>query len=639
MKSPLLDRRGFLIGLVHLATIALSLVLAYYLRFDFWVPPTQIQPLCQALAIALPVKMLVFSVTQLHRRWWWRFVDMVDLLQLLVANALASLGFTAVGLLLIGRELPWSVYCIDFLVCCLLTGGTRFSVRLYKEAVANGQPKEGGKGILIYGAGDAGTMLVREVRANPRLRYTVIGLLDDDIRKQGASLMGVPVLGTGADAARVVKQHKHSGPRIEEIIIAIPSATGRQMRKILADSRAAGITCRTMPGLGELLEEKILIPQIRNVSVNDLLGREPIQLNEDSIRSEILGRSVLVTGAAGSIGSELCRQIAGFEPRKLIALDQAESELFKIDLELRGKFPSLDLVTEIGDIRDACRVDDVVRQHAVDSIFHAAAYKHVPMMEAHVHEAVKNNILGTWNVVQAASQNRVSSFLLISTDKAVSPISIMGVTKRVAELITSGMTGNGTGTGTKFVSVRFGNVLGSNGSVVPIFQAQIAAGGPVTVTHPRARRYFMTVQEAVQLVLQAYTMGKGSEVFVLDMGEPICIADLARNMILLSGLIPDEDIEIRYVGLRPGEKIHEELTVTGENILPTYHDKIKIFQGSTVSPELMEAWIAKLRVLLEQRDEPALVAHLKQLIPEYGPAPMWDSVERRKWALVAKGGV
>ena len=636
MKSATFDPRRLAIGLLHLIMIALSLETAFLLRFDFSIPKTVTSLLYPGLAIALAVKMTVFQLTRHHRRWWWRFVDMVDLYRLFKANALASLAFTAVTAILIGPRFPRSIYCLDFLICFLLTAAVRFSVRLYTEGVVKGQSKNGGKGVLIYGAGEAGAMLLREIRSNPRLRYKVIGFLDDDPHKQGTSIMGVPVLGKGSDTVPIVERHKAMQARIEEIIIATPSATGRQMRQVLGNCRAAGVPCRTMPNLGELLEEKVLVPQIRNVSVHDLLGREPIQLNEDRIRADIRGRVVLVTGAGGSIGSELCRQVASFEPRKMIALDQAESELFKIGLELRGKFPLLDSVPEIADIRDALRIEKVIRGHAVECVFHAAAYKHVPVMESHVREAAKNNVLGTWNVAQAAYRNGVSSFLMISSDKAVNPTSVMGVTKRVAELIVSGMPSNGTGQGTKFVSVRFGNVLGSNGSVVPIFQAQIAAGGPLTVTHKEARRYFMTVREAVQLVLQASTMGKGSEIFVLDMGEAIRIADLARNMISLSGLIPDEDIAIEYIGLRPGEKIYEELTTKGENILPTYHDKIKIFEGPRVSSGSIEAWISALQALLGREDEAGLIAHFKQLVPEYQPNGMWGA--QNDCTMAAKGG-
>jgi FlaA1/EpsC-like NDP-sugar epimerase len=329
-----------------------------------------------------------------------------------------------------------------------------------------------------------------------------------------------------------------------------------------------------------------------------------------------------VTGSAGSIGSELCRQIAEFKPLRLIALDQAESDLFKIEHELRSKFPSLSLISEIADIRDPQRMDDIMQAHGVDSVFHAAAYKHVPMMEIQPLEAVKNNVVGTWNVAQAAWRNGVSEFLLISSDKAVNPTNVMGATKRVAELLISSMCTNG-GRGTQFVSVRFGNVLGSNGSVVPLFRQQIAAGGPITVTHPEVRRYFMTIREAVQLVLQASTMGRGNETFVLDMGQPVRILDLAKNMIRLAGLLPERDIEIRFVGLRPGEKLYEELISEGEDILPTHHEKIRILQGLTCDAARIETWLQELQTILHKRDETAVVTHLKQLVPEYQPASFW----------------
>jgi FlaA1/EpsC-like NDP-sugar epimerase len=480
----------------------------------------------------------------------------------------------------------------------------------------------------MYGAGVAGTMLVREIRSNPRLNYKVMGFLDDDPNMRNAVLLGVPVLGTGRDAARIVDRYKKRDPRVEEIVIAMPSVAGRQgwIQEVLAHCRAAGVPCKTVPSHEEILSGKVRIGEIRDLSVTDLLGRELIQLDEARLRSGIAGRTVLVTGAAGSIGSELVLQVSRLGPGKLVAFDQAESGLFTIEHELRKKFPSLDLFAEIGDIRDGRRIDDVIRRHSVDMVFHAAAYKHVPMMESNLLEAVKTNILGTWNVVQAALRHRVADFLMISTDKAVNPTSVMGATKRVAELIVSGMPGPEAGGRTKFVSVRFGNVLGSSGSVVPIFRAQIAGGGPVTVTHPEARRYFMTVGEAVQLVLEASMMGKGSEIFVLDMGEPIRIMDLARNIIRLSGLVPDEDIEIRVVGLRPGEKVYEELITDGENILPTYHDKIKIFQGPRMNSELIDAWVAELKALAAEGDELAVVAHLKRLVPEYQPAEAWSGV-------------
>ena len=358
--------------------------------------------------------------------------------------------------------------------------------------------------------------------------------------------------------------------------------------------------------------------QVRNLSVQDLLGRQPVRLDEAHVQASIAGRSVLVTGAAGSIGSELCRQVARFEPACLVAFDQAESDLFRIENELREKYPELELVTALGDIRDTDRLSEVLQRHGVESIFHAAAYKHVPMMESHVLEAVRNNILGTWNLVRAARSQNVRSLLMISSDKAVNPICVMGATKRVCERIVSARRpGNGQ---TKCVSVRFGNVLGSNGSVVPIFQAQIAAGGPIKVTHPEARRYFMTISEAVSLVVQASTKSQGSEIFVLDMGEPIRIVDLAENMIRLAGKVPYEDIDIQFTGLRPGEKLIEEISGKSEGLLATSMEKMQVIREQPLVWDRIDGWIDELKDLIAARQEREIIAHLQKLVPEYNPA-------------------
>jgi FlaA1/EpsC-like NDP-sugar epimerase len=614
--------RGLLIAVCHLFMVAVSLATAFLLRFDLSLPQDQANLLFRALLIVTPIKMLVFLLARFHRGWW-QFVSVADLLRIFFANLISSTLFTIATMALIGSSFPRAVYLIDFLLCFLITGGARFVVRLYKEGLVVNTPNHGKKGLLIYGAGTAGLTLLREIRSKPSLGYTVMGFVDDDPMKQMRDLMGVAVLGPGRDAALIVDRHKNRSPKIEEIVIAMPMVNGRKMREALANCRAAGVPCKTIPGIGELLNGKFLSAQIRNISLEDLLGREQVQLEQERIQTSISGRSVLVTGAAGSIGSELCRQIAPLQPCKLVALDQAESDLYRIDMELREKYSALEIVAAVGDVRDAHCMDELIRFHAIDVVFHAAAYKHVPMMEAHVLEAVKNNIVGTWNLVQAALRNNVSKFLMISSDKAVNPTSIMGVTKRVAELIVSMPLERGRGHEPKFVSVRFGNVLGSNGSVVPLFQAQIAAKRPVTVTHPEVRRYFMSVREAVQLVLQASTMGQGAEIFVLDMGDPIRIVDLARNMIRLAGLVPDEDIEIRFVGLRRGEKLYEELISEGERIKPTYHHKIKIFEGDCTERRLMEAWLRHLEVLLAQRDQAAIVAHLQELVPEFRPESHW----------------
>jgi FlaA1/EpsC-like NDP-sugar epimerase len=459
-------------------------------------------------------------------------------------------------------------------------------------------------------------MLGREILSNPRMKTTLVGFLDDDENKRNSSLLGTQILGTGADAKRLVAYFARVRKPINEIIIAMPSASGRQMQAASSHCRAAQVSVKTLPSVAELLDGK-MSRQVREVSANDLLGREPIRIDDRTIAAAIAGESVLVTGGCGSIGSELCRQLAQYGPRKLVIFDQAESEMFMLALDLRKRHPQLTFVTEIGDICRASRVHQVMSRHNVKIVFHAAAYKHVPLMEENLNEAVENNVIGTLNVVRAAHRNDVRKFILISSDKAVNPTSIMGLTKRVAELLVSSMPLDGGRPAGSYLSVRFGNVLGSSGSVIPIFQRQIAAGGPVTVTHPDMRRYFMSISEAVQLVLQASTMGEGSEIFVLDMGEPVPIMTLARNMIHLAGLVEGQDIEIAVSGLRPGEKLFEELHLDGEDMLPTYHEKIRRFRGPLPHREFLLSWLENLRILLTSGDTQAVKAHLARLVPEY----------------------
>jgi FlaA1/EpsC-like NDP-sugar epimerase len=630
-KNSLVGYRHLLISGYHLFTIAISMATAFLLRFDFAIPKGELQHLYMGVLLACPLKLAVFQMARLQKGWW-RYVGITDLLRVLIANVLGSSALAIAILALLGPPFPRSIMFIDFLVCFLLTGGGRFAVRVYNEALVREVANGTSKGVLIYGAGRAGIMLLREIRSNPSLGYEVLGFVDDDTGKRGGTLLGVPVLGRGRDLPIIVARLNKRRRRLEEIIIAMPSASGREMREALANGRAAHVPCRTLPGMSELLTGKVLTHQIRNPSVHDLLGREPVRLEEERIRKHIEDKTVLVTGAAGSIGSEICRQVADFRPERLIILDQAESALFHIDRELRDKHSSLEVLPEIADIRNRSRLDHLLNRYHVDSIFHTAAYKHVPLMEAHVIEAVQNNVFGTWNLVQAAYDHHVDDFLMISSDKAVNPSSIMGATKRVAELIVSAMPRDGVRSRTRFVSVRFGNVLGSNGSVVPLFQAQIEGGGPVTVTHPEMRRYFMTIREAVQLVLQASTMGKGSEIFVLDMGEQVRIIDLARNMIRIAGKIPDEEIEIRITGLRPGEKLYEEICTDGENMVPTFHEKIKIFQGPVENAERINAWLAKLRTYVAQWDANAVRAHLHVLVPEY------QGTDRGSETVTAAGG-
>jgi FlaA1/EpsC-like NDP-sugar epimerase len=619
-----------LLPVYHPLLFAASLVGAFLLRFDLTLPAEYHVLLMRGLLFAVPLKIVVFLLHRLSVMWW-RHVGILDLLRIFRANLTASAGFAVLGVVFIGPAFPRSIYFLDFLLCFSGTAGASFLVRLYDELrVRVRQPGKARKRILIYGAGAAGIALAREVRHNSAIDYSVVGFLDDDLSKIGATLTGLRVLGSGRDAAAIVDRLRLRKAHIDEVVIAMPSANGRQMRDAIANCRAAGVPCKTIPGIGELLEGHILSAQIRNVSVTDLLGRDPVQIEEARILDSVRGRPVMVTGAAGSIGSELCRQLAGFQPAKLVAFDQAESDLFRIDAELRERFPNLNVVPVLGDLRHPPTLVETIRRHEADVIFHAAAYKHVPMIEAYPLEALRNNVLGTWNLIQAAYQAMVPTFVMISSDKAVNPSSIMGTTKRVAELLLSGMPDDRT----RFVAVRFGNVLGSNGSVIPTFQAQIARGGPVTITHPEIRRYFMTIREAVQLVLLASTMGARSEVFVLDMGEPVRIVDLAKQMIRLAGLKPDKDIEIRYVGLRPGEKLSEELVMESETLGPTSHKKLRVLQGPKADGERNRVWIAELTELLNSRDVPRAVAHLRTLVPQYQP-PGEAAVEGRARKQVA----
>ena len=598
----------------HAIAAAASVLGAFLLRFDFTIPGDEISHLRSGVCVAAAVKVLTFQVGGL-RRGWWRFAGLGDVYRLAIANSVASLLFMVLVFLMVGPAFPRSIYVIDFILSFVLTCQLRFAGRISRELRMGLRSKGSGKAILIYGAGAAGVTLVREIRSNPHLKMRVVGFLDDDPRKLGESIMGVPVLGRGREARTVAARLARRDTKVDEVIIAIPSAKARQMQEAVANCRAAGLSCKTVPGVSDILMDKVLSRQIREVCLADLLGREAVQLEEAAVRKHIAGRNVLITGGAGSIGSELCRQIGALGARRLVVFDRAESDVYRIELELQRIACGTEVTAEIGDIRDYQRIAEVIARHKIQLIFHAAAYKHVPLMEAHLFEAVTNNVLGTWNVVRAARRHAISGFVMISSDKAVNPSSIMGVTKRVAELIVSAL-GDG-GSGANYVSVRFGNVLGSNGSVVPLFQSQIEKGGPVTVTHPEMRRYFMTTREAVQLVLQASTMGHSSEVFVLDMGEPVRIIDLARNMIRLTGLEPDEDIDIRIVGMRPGEKLLEELLADSDRIVPTCHPKIKVFQGLKPTREEISEWLAGMECLIAERNTSAVMAQFQVLVPEY----------------------
>jgi FlaA1/EpsC-like NDP-sugar epimerase len=602
--------RWLLVTAAELAAVAVAGIAAFLLRFDFFIPATESRQLRVALAVWVVAKLLVFGALRVDRTSW-RYVGVYDLRRLIVANIAGSaLGYLGIHLIL-PQGFPRSVYLLDLVVCLSLTIGMRVAVRIAVELWRQGHRSAGRQRTLIYGAGAAGISLVREIHANLSLPYDVVGYVDDSPQKQGLAIGGVRVLGAGAQLKEIATR---SG--VETVLIAIPSAAGAEMVNILERCHAAEVEFKTVPGMGELLEGGGLAHQIRDVAVEDLLGRSTVQLEQQRIQLKLAGRTVLVTGAAGSIGSELCRQIARFRPAALVAFDAAETPLFLVEREMARTFPDVQFLAEIGNVRDSCRLAEVFERHQPSVVYHAAAYKHVPMMEAHCFEAIENNVVGTLNVAIAAIESGAEDFVMISTDKAVQPTNVMGASKRIAELVIRSLqTGE-----TKFVSVRFGNVLGSNGSVIPIFKDQIARGGPVTVTSPEMRRFFMTIPEASQLVLQASTMGEGGEIFVLDMGQPVRILDLARNLILLSGLRPDEDIRIEFTGVRPGEKLYEELHTLTEGTLPTGHAKIKAYQGASVPWAEMEPEIETLRRICATKDSGQLVLALKRLVPDYNPS-------------------
>lgn len=604
-----------------------AMVFSFALRFEFAIPPEKLPLLMTGTLLALLVKLPIYCFLGLDRGGW-RLLDFNDIRAQFTGNLLASGVFTAATLLAIGPAFPRSVYIIDFLLSFLITSGILVVIRLYNEPNYQLAPNADAKNILIYGAGEAGRILLREIQSKPSLGYRVVGFIDDDRNKVGLTIYGVRVLGTGRQIAAVAEKLRKRARDAEEVIVAMPSANSRAINEAVANARVAKLHAKTIPSLAELATGRSAI-QIRDVSYPDLLGREPVRLDQERIRLNVRGQSVMVTGGGGSIGSELCRQLARFSPSKLVIFDQAESDVFRIEREINQLAPDIEVVAAMGSVRSVVRIHEVIETHNVESIFHAAAYKHVPMMEAHPLEAVDNNVLGTHKLIEAARAHRVSSFVMISSDKAVNPTNIMGLTKRLSELLVASMPVPHNGIGTRFVSVRFGNVLGSNGSVVPVFQQQIAEGGPVTVTHPQMRRYFMTIPEAVQLVLEASPLGRGGEIFVLDMGKPVSILELAKTMIQLSGRQP-EDIEIRFTGLRPGEKLFEELQNEGENILPTHHSKIKIFGAPPPDREEMRLWVQELQQLIRERNPEAVVAHMASLVPEYTPSERWERCVRER---------
>jgi FlaA1/EpsC-like NDP-sugar epimerase len=595
--------------LFHALIVTIGYWLAFLLRFEFPIETEDGLRYLITLPIILALRLSAFAWFHLYERLW-RYVSMKDILAILWSVTFSSLAAIPIIVGLIDRHFPWPIFPLDWGICLLFVGGVRLAFRALHESV-NYSTERAGRRALIIGAGDAGELLIREIGRNASLNYQVVGFVDDDSSKQKRRIHGVEVVGRVDQLPALSRKYD-----AQELLIAIPSATGTAMRRIIGACRASMLEFKTLPSLLELSEGPFTLSKVRRVNIEDLLRREPVRIDHAEIEQFIFAKRVIVTGAGGSIGSDLCRQLARFRPENLILLDRAENSLFFAEMELREKYPDLVFRPVIGDVTDEGRINSIFREHKPHIVFHAAAHKHVPMMELNKSEAIKNNVRGTMVVAEASWRAGLESFVMISTDKAVRPTSIMGVTKRLAEMYVQSL---GARIETRFMTVRFGNVLGSEGSVIQVFQRQIEMGGPVRITHPSMKRYFMTIPEAAQLVLQAATQGKGGEIFVLDMGDPVSIVELAKDLIALSGLDPEKDIEIKFTGVRPGEKLFEELLGPETRVLPTSHPKVMIAQTKVADYDCLNRELIELIALADNGDEQATLAKVAVLVPDYRP--------------------
>ena len=594
--------------LADLILINLSAFLALYIRFEFdfrqLYATTFLRDMLIYAGINSACTILIFHILKLYNSLW-EFASVSELVRITL-GCFFSAVFYMVGMFMLHLTVPRSFPAIYMLILCLLCGALRLSYRCVRRTRA-GLRSEGEKRTMLIGGGQAGAIALREFQTSPRSENKVVCIIDDSPNKVGSYLRGVKIVGGRSSIPAMAEKYD-----VDEIVLAIPSASRQEKLQILSYCHNTSCTLRTLPGICQLANGEVRIEQIREVDIEDLLGRETVKIDLDEVAAYITGKTVLVTGG-GSIGSELCRQAAAQRPKRLIIFDIYENNAYDIQMELRRTHPELDLVVLIGSVRDRERVMQVFDRYRPDLVCHAAAHKHVPLMETSPFEAIKNNVFGTYNVAQAADRFGTQRFILISTDKAVNPTNVMGASKRLCEMIVQMINDRSA---TEYVAVRFGNVLGSAGSVIPLFRKQIRSGGPVTVTDKRVIRYFMTIPEAVQLIFQAGAYARGGEIFVLDMGEPVRIDDLARNMIRLSGFEPDVDIPIVYTGLRPGEKLYEELLLSGEGMQKTKNDLIYIGHEIAFDPAAFEENLMLLRAIPES-DEPALRAKLRELVPTF----------------------
>jgi FlaA1/EpsC-like NDP-sugar epimerase len=605
--------------LLDAASVVLAPIIAFVVRFEeFGWLSQNARIVLPYILLAGPVRIFIFHTLGMYRRLW-RHASIGELKQILVAGGVAALVAAAIGLWIMPAtrisptRVPFSVVFIDAILTTAAIALPRLLARTLRLKNARRRRSDPGRPALIVGAGDTAKMVAKELIANPLLGFEPIGFVDDDLTKQNHMLLELPIMGTLSAIKSIVERHG-----VSELIIAMPSAHGDVVRRVVRAGLDCGIPTLTVPSLPELISAKTNGARLREVEIQDLLRRTPIETDLAAVAELATGETVLVTGAGGSIGSELCRQIARLAPSSVILLGHGENSIFDVLHELRGDFPDVMFTPVIADVRDRKRVAATFKAHRPHAVFHAAAHKHVPLMEENVIEAITNNVFGTLNVVDAALEAGCEHFVLISTDKAVRPTSVMGATKRIAELIVQRAA---TKHERNFVSVRFGNVLGSRGSVVPTFLRQIRAGGPVTVTHPEMQRYFMTIPEAVQLVLQAGALGRGGEVFLLDMGDAIRIVDIATDLIRLSGLTVGTDIEIRFTGMRPGEKLYEEMFFSAENVLTTDHPKVLRARNGILPEGIMRRIEALIAAADAEYPDEELKQHLRNLLPDFHPHP------------------
>jgi len=606
-KNPVSVRKTILF-FMDVLLINISAAAALFIRFDFDISSTYTYITPTNVIIYTAVVTATFYLFSAYKSLW-RYASIEEMIAMVAASITAMLVIF-VGFDRHMPQLPNGFYVINALGLMFFSGGARFAYRAVRRIKNKIFFRRAKTRVLIIGAGKAGFLVTRELFMNPEMDKLAVGIIDDDPEKHGRKMLGVPVLGGREDIARITEKLE-----VDEILIAMPSVSKQELRKLIDICKETRCRLKTLPGVYELIGGHVDIKQIKDVEIEDLLGRDPVKVDIEKMAGYLTGKTVLVTGGGGSIGSELCRQIAPFGPSRLIILDVYENNAYEIQQELTRQHGNrLNLETIIASVRDENRVRSLFAEYRPEVVFHAAAHKHVPLMEKSPLEAVKNNIFGTLNVAKAADEYGVQKFVLISTDKAVNPTNIMGASKRVCEMIVQSL---GRKSSTEFVGVRFGNVLGSNGSVIPLFKKQIAEGGPVTVTHPDIIRYFMTIPEAVQLVIQAGAMAKGGEIFVLDMGEPVRIADLARDLIKLSGFEPGVDMDIEYTGLRPGEKLYEELLMAEEGLMDTCHEKIFVGRPLELDMERLTKELDVLRSISEKEETAVLEFIMKKLVPTY----------------------